>query len=244
MCRIKAGSFVAGTDDPSYRGDHLPAQRVEVGGFLLDQYEVTNAQFAKYLNDIGSHQTCPGETDDACIILANVNPRTTILLEDGRYRPKEGLEDHPVHTVSWLAAKQYCEWAGKRLPTEFEWEYAARHDPRTGHDRVYPWGDEMEPGHANCDEEVCADGFEATAPVGSFTGRNGQEDGRSAFGVANMGGNAWEWTTCSGACSRGGAVIRGASFMAPNRETPAFERHRPQHDAAIFFSAGLRCVSS
>lgn len=138
------------------------AHRVRLSrGFLLDQYEVTIAQFDKFLsqrperNDCGE-QPCRHERSD--------------------------LPDLPVHAY-FAGAIAYCEWAGKRLPTEAEWEYAARHDPVSNRDVRYPWGNEARPDAANC---RCGHEAELTRG-GSFP------LDRSAIGAFDMAANASEW---------------------------------------------------
>jgi formylglycine-generating enzyme required for sulfatase activity len=168
-------------------GVEKPVHTVTLDGFWIDRYEVTNAQYAAFLNDQGN-QTEGGVTwldieGDGCLIEQS----------DGEFRPKSGYADHPVICVSWYGARAYAEWVGGRLPTEAEWEYAAR-----GPDgNVYPWGDDFDGARANFCDTNCTydwgateydDGYERTAPVGSFP------DGVSWCGVQDLVGNVWEWT--------------------------------------------------
>ena len=170
MVYVPAGEFIMGSDEGS--SDEQPVHTVYLGAFCIDKYEVTNAQFAQFLNEQGN-QVEGGVTwldleDDYCLIKQM----------GGEYQPKSGYKDHPVVTVSWYGARAYCQWAGKRLPTEAEWEKACR-----GTDgRTYPWGEVIDCDHAQygkCGGE--------TVPVRS------KPKGASPYGTLDMAGNVEEW---------------------------------------------------
>ena len=159
MMAIPAGEFTMGSDVE----DERPAHVVFVGAFEIDMFEVTNEEFARFVE----------ETD-----------YVTDAEKEGDSMPwrvyAEGKPKHPVVKVSWNDAKAYCEWVGKRLPTEAEWEKAAR-----GTDaRIYPWGNEWDVAKANTKEA----GYRGTIIVGSLP------DGASPYGVMDMAGNVAEWT--------------------------------------------------
>ncbi len=166
----------------------MPQHAVKLDAFWIDQAEVTNAQFADFLN-VRGNQVEEGipwlEIDDDYALIEQVGDV---------YQPIEGYADHPVIEVSWAGAAAYCAWTGARLPTEAEWEYAAR-GPQS---LVYPWGDTFECQHGNFDDETeldayivggraGCDGYVRTAPVGSFP------SGKSWCGAWDMAGNVWEW---------------------------------------------------
>ena len=162
MVMIPAGPFIMGsdTDDP----DETPQQQVDLPAFEIDLFEVTNAQFAAFVETAG-YQTDEEKGGGA----------------GWRSFYTEGKDNHPAVKVSWNDALAYCQWAGKRLPSEAEWEKAAR-----GTDgRVYPWGNDWDPEKAN----ARATGYRGTIPVGSLGA------GVSPYGVFDMGGNVWEWTS-------------------------------------------------
>ncbi|HWP23028.1 MAG TPA: formylglycine-generating enzyme family protein, partial [Candidatus Binatia bacterium] len=191
MVAIPAGEFVMGLEQGE-PGEE-PAHRVELSAYSIDRHETTNAEFAEFASVTG-HVTDP--------------ERSGVGWDwDGEWREKknadwrhphgpessiQGLDRHPVVQVSWNDARAYCRWRGKRLPTEAEWEHAAR-----GYDRrVYPWGNEpprketryrASYGYDRCCRADGGDGYFFTAPVGSFPG------GRSPFGIEDMAGNVWEW---------------------------------------------------
>lgn len=199
MCKIAGGTFFMGTDDKEAGlKNEWPRHEVHLSPYYIDQFEVTVAQVMHYLNAVGSHEGCESATDGECVALAS-SSSSPILLEEGRYLAPPGMERHPFVWINLEGARRYCAWVGKRLPTEAEWEFAGRHDPETGRDLVYPWGDEFEPGRAACGEPACRDGFENLAPVGTFDGTGGRKDGSSPWGVHDLVGNAAEWVAdCAG----------------------------------------------
>jgi len=153
---IQGGTFILGSDSGSE--DETPQQDLIISAFNVDIYPVTNAEYKEFVDATGHNP-----------------PRTW---DDGTFA--DGTADHPVTWVNWNDAKAYCEWAGKRLPTEFEWERAAR-----GTDgRTYPWGDAFDAAKCNSKES----GLGGTSAVGSYP------DGASPDGVFDMAGNVWEWT--------------------------------------------------
>lgn len=182
---IAAGEFIMGSD--TGRSDERPQHPVYLDAFEMDRYEVTNAQYLRFLRAAG-----------------RLPPR---------YWPGDeyptGQADYPVVGVSWQDANDYCAWAGKRLPTEAEWEKACR-----GADaRLYPWGNAWEPRRANIDisiqtlrgasqtasESTVWDTAWQLAQVTPQSGKPGLEpvgshvDGASPYGILDLAGNASEW---------------------------------------------------
>jgi formylglycine-generating enzyme required for sulfatase activity len=153
--------------------DELPVHSVYLDAYQIMRYEVTNKQYAQCV----SNGTCLGQ-DNA----GNIIP----YLSDVAYA------DHPVVDVNWFQAQNYCQWIGARLPTESEWEKAARGT----NGRIYPWGNDFNGNVANLCDTNCLfdwanknydDGYEKTSPVGSYP------DGVGPYGVYDMAGNVWEW---------------------------------------------------
>ena len=174
MVYIPAGDFLLGAGDNDSNGDtdELPQLTVYVDAFWMDQFEVTNRQY----------QICVDA--GACLPPADFESATRFT-----YYDDQNFADYPVINVSWINAVDYCQWRDARLPTEAEWEKAARGDSGF----IYPWGDTFEDLHSNycastilCPDEP-EDGFKDTSPVGSFPA------GASPFGVHDMAGNVNEW---------------------------------------------------
>lgn len=246
--------------------DERPQRGVRLKTYAIDRYEVTNAQYRKFLDDVKregdaawAHPAQPKDKDHTPRYWKEFNP----LLKDAGYAKLAQFNagtftgDHtPVVGVDWFDAYAYAQWAGKRLPTEAEWELAAR-----GHDgRRWPWGDDWSWGLCNIVGEKTGadvraqgrekDGYIYPAPVGSFPA------GRSPFGCDDMAGNAAEWVadwyaadayrSDSAVNPRGpqaGAarVVRGGSSQNfPSQTRCAVRAHR-EPDFRTFI-LGFRCA--
>ncbi len=201
MIGVPAGRYGLGRDDgpPSER----PAHRVALDAFRIDRTEVTNAAFAEFLDALGIRPVgeaaagavapgnLPGEAAALFLegregsrlypIIALDDDQARIGVAGGRFVVTPGYEDHPVTETTWAGARAYCAWRGGRLPTEAEWEAAAR----GGEARLYPWGDA--PPDADRVHRSWRPGD--TAPVGTHPA------GASAFGALDMSGSLAEWTS-------------------------------------------------
>jgi len=165
MITIPAGEFLMGSPEGKGRADERPQRAVYLDAFVIDQVEVTNQRYMEFVKSTG-HRTPP-------------NPYGT-----GPLVSITGIEQLPVVQTTWYDAKAYCGWAKKRLPTEAEWEKAAR-----GTDgRLYPWGNDPPTGkRANFDREW--EDEHTLHVVGSLP------DGDSPYGVKDMAGNVREWVS-------------------------------------------------
>ncbi len=221
MVYVPGGTFKMGSDgnDPDARDDEFPEHTVTLDGFWIDQTEVNNAQFAAFLNDHGN------TTDRGAQAVELNRGYCQIRLEDGAYRVAKAT-DRPVVMVTWYGADQYCKWVGGRLPTEAEWEYAAR---GPGGYR-YPWGDDP----PACDFARYGDCPRSPTQVGSLP------DGASWCGAFDMAGNVWEWVADwfgrypatpqenpTGPTSGSFRVQRGGGWHSPQWQVRATYR---QHD--------------
>jgi formylglycine-generating enzyme len=219
MVWVPGGEFLMGSD--RHYPEEAPAHRVRVGGFWMDRFQVTNEQFRRFVKATGHvtvAQRPPNPADYAAAKPDLLVPGSTVFVQPRhavdlrnhyhwwRYVPGadwrhptgpastiRGLSKHPVVHVAWDDVQAYAHWAGKQLPTEAEWEFAAR----GGLDGAeYTWGDEFLPAGrymANTWQgefptvNTKLDGFAWTAPVGCFP--------PNGYGLYDMAGNVWEWTT-------------------------------------------------
>lgn len=285
MIRIPGGSFLMGSND-FYR-EERPVRRVSVGGFWIDRYPVTNAEFGRFIAATGYLTLCERppdpalypDADPALLVPGSAvfrkPPRPVSLHDSGAWweyapgadwRHPEGpgstiadRDDHPVIHVAYEDAVAYAVWAGKELPSETEWEYAARGGLESA---VYAWGDEFAPeGRLMANtwqgrfpwENLASDGYAGTSPVGAFPA--------NGYGLYDMIGNVWEWTAtpfaqaridapkpacCAPAEPGAGAqrVVKGGSHLcAPNyclRYRPAARQGEAVDTSTCHI--GFRCV--
>ncbi|MGB0386794.1 MAG: SUMF1/EgtB/PvdO family nonheme iron enzyme [Ardenticatenaceae bacterium] len=199
---VPQGKFLMGSKegDPDADDDEHPQHEVYLDAFWIDKTEVTNKMFARFVDQTG-HQTDAEKQGSASPFTGTSWEETEGADWQHPHGPDssvEGLEQHPVVQVTWNDAKAYCQWAGRRLPTEAEWEKAARGVPTQEGSRIYPWGNQPVTGNrANLCDKNCPrsrridsidDGYEFTAPVGTYP------DGASPYGALDMAGNVSEWT--------------------------------------------------
>jgi formylglycine-generating enzyme required for sulfatase activity len=288
MVWIPPGKMTMGAVDG--KPDAQKMHDVKISGFWMDKTEVTNEQFARFVKETGyitvaerrlvATSSSEEHAAGAWVFTPPVNPQTIgdlwRLVPGANWRhplgPQssiEGRDKFPVVQVCWEDAMRFASWAGKRLPTEAEWEYAARggaiHD-------AYVWGRELTPGgrwQANVWQgqfplkDTGEDGFTGLAPVGSFPPNN--------FGLVDMAGNAWEWCAdwydadyyrksphadppgpeasfdpdepnpkVPKRVLRGGSYLSGENNGAAYR--PSYRLARPPNDAAC--DVGFRCARS
>lgn len=236
MVYVPAGTFMmgSGVDDPDAYEIEQPQHEVRLDAFWLDRTEVSNAQYAMCIKE------------DACDASTIVN---------GDF---ENEDKYPAVNVSWQDASNYCNWIGGRLPTEAEWEYAAR----GSNSLIYPWGNDFDGTKLNYCDSDCpldwrdtgqADGFATTAPVASYS-----PAGDSWVGAADMAGNVWEWVADwygshyyqtitapvenpIGPESSKWKVLRGGSWRSNQRYMRAANRINGLPDARAN-DVGFRCV--
>lgn len=227
-------------DDPDSDYDEWPQRSVELQAFWIDQTEVSSAQFATFLN------TSANQQGGGAYWLDTADPDVRVSWDGESWRPHPGFEQHPVVEVTWYGAKAFCEWAGGRLPTEAEWEKAAR-----GTDgRSFPWGEGI-----SCDQaQFGSCSGEGTIAVGS------KPAGASPYGLLDMAGNAWEWVADlyvadyylwaplqapTGPDSGDFLVLRGGSWYHDGRHSrTANRRHNAPTKTPKMITASGACRTS
>lgn len=200
MIRIPAGTYTVGTENAG--STYAPIQEINLPEFWIDQYEVSNAGYAQFLT----------ETD-----------REAPTDWPGDAAPTDE-ENHPVDNITWADATAYCAWAGKRLPTEGEWEVAAR----GSEGRLFPWGN---------NQSVVPLPQSGTYPVG------GKPTNQSSFGVFDMAGNVWEWVGEPYApIEEGHQVLRGGAngFL----QNMVYRLEGAPETPTMIATAGIRCAAS
>jgi len=214
MINLLGGTFLMGSNDADgWASDgEGPIRPITVDPFWIDSTTVTNAQFEAFVKETG--YVTEAERFGWSYVFLTLLPRSKqrklretstvqglnwwYAVEGASWHKPEGpgshlkkRMDHPVVQISWTDALQYAHWAGKRLPTEAEWEYAARGGQEQ---QRYPWGEELTPGNRHrCNiwqgdfprHNTAEDGYEGTAPARSFRPND--------FGLYNVAGNVWEW---------------------------------------------------
>jgi formylglycine-generating enzyme len=228
---LPGGTFRMGTDDKDGfpEDNEGPVREVIVAPFAIDPYCVSNARFAEFVEATGYRTDAerfgwsyvfakflpgavrktaprPPQTPWWCGV-----PGAYWRHPEGPDSDLDGRSDHPAVHISWRDATAYCQWAGGRLPTEVEWEYAAR----GGLDQArYPWGDELTPGGEHrCNiwqgrfpvHNTTEDGYAGTAPVDAYR--------PNGYGLFNTSGNVWEWCADPFAAGMSERSMRGGSYL-------------------------------
>jgi formylglycine-generating enzyme required for sulfatase activity len=219
MVLIPAGPFTMGNDGGD--AEDAPAQTIDLPAFEMDKFEVSNDDFALFVDSTGYVTDAENSGSHSWQEYA------------------EGKGNHPVVKVTWNDAVAFCEWAGKRLPTEQEWEKAARGDDA----RTYPWGNDFDASLANVKDT----GLRGTTASGSFPG------GASPYGVEDIAGNVWEWTASWFKAYDGGAndnpyygerfrVTRGGAWFEEAAQVTTYNRNAADPDITANDDLGFRCV--
>lgn len=223
MVQIPEGPFTMGSNDGD--PDESPEHQIFLKGFFIDRREVSQEEYARFAK-----------------MTKRPMPRIEVFEDD---QSKLLKPEYAVMSVSWDEAAAYCKWAGKRLPTEAEWEKAGRGEGR----RKYPWGDKFATNVANVDGSE--DGYKYLAPPGSF------EAGRSPYGIDDMTGNVAEWVADSydehyykkapyqnpkGPATAELKVVRGGSWRETEHNARLSKRFAAKHWRADI-TIGIRCAS-
>ena len=241
MSYIPGGSWSIGSTDQQRQQwqatygwssllNETPPSPITTTGFFLDLYEVTNSEYAQFIS--ATNNPVPRNPFDP--------ENLSVWNTDGSF-PQE-FANHPVVNLTWGDARAYCDWAGKRLPTEAEWERAAKGDAT----HTWPWGEEWDSSFANTAENR----QESTTPVGSYP------DHRGPYGTYDLAGNVWEWTSTlyrpypynatdgrESAAAAGARSLRGGSWLDDNKAAHVTGRNSLQPELTNV-NVGFRCAQS
>jgi len=255
MVLIPSGSFYMGSSGTDYPLDEQPKHKVYLDAYYIDRYEISNANFVKFLNSIKPDEGI-NKTRWQWVVIRNdleTDQRTEwfpteIIYINGHYEVLKGFENYPVISVSWFAADAYCKWAGERLPTEAEWERAARGGLKG---RDFPWGNQLptlDSGIAFNKRWVDNSLPAPTVPVNTYP--------YNKFGIYGMAGNAAEWIldwyspvyyqssprkNPMGPSSGTRKVVRGGSWASPMMGIRVAVRYS-YPPSALPAMVGFRCV--
>ncbi|XP_074870087.1 inactive C-alpha-formylglycine-generating enzyme 2 [Carettochelys insculpta] len=269
MVKLPGGKFQMGANLPDSKNEG-PLQEVTVKSFAIDKYPVTNRDFREFVRE-KKYKT---EAEDfgwsfvfEDLVSEELKKKVTQKLESAPWwlpidkafwrqpaGPGSGIKsklDYPVLHVSWNDAQAYCKWKGKRMPTEEEWEFAARGGLEN---RVYPWGNKFQPNRTNLwqgtfpNVDTTEDGYHGVSPVKAFPPQNN-------YGLYDLLGNTWEWTASEyqphGPTSRQRGqkmhVLRGASWIdtvdgSANHKACVYTRMGNTPDSASD-NLGFRCAA-
>jgi formylglycine-generating enzyme len=276
MVLLPGGDFTYGTDDRlGHPADgEWPSRTVTLTPFWIDRCAVTNTEFAAFVKAT-DFVTEAERLGWSCVFHDQLDPEARgsvrgrmggaewwLGVDDACWKRPfgpgsrlRGLMNHPVVHVSWNDAMAYADWAGKRLPTEAEWEYAARGGTQT----IFPWGDDLEQdGKHHCNvfqgtfptQDTSADGWHGTCPVDEFA--------PNGFGLHNVCGNTWEWLLDGWSIDRGALpqhdpiqavinehrTIRGGSYLCHHSYCLRYRVAARSHNTIDSATGhmGIRCV--
>jgi len=164
--------------------DSAPEHSVTINPFQMERYEVTYEQYMAFLNSMGPNSHLNGCDGQPCLATRNESDTSNVTFDSANYRVPDIIRNFPVTNVTWYGANTYCRSIGRRLPTEAEWEHAARGSQNT----LYPWGNTFDTTRANTNRPPADDpSLEGAEPVDSYP------NGVSEYGVFNLAGNVAEW---------------------------------------------------
>ncbi|XP_073931896.1 inactive C-alpha-formylglycine-generating enzyme 2 isoform X3 [Castor canadensis] len=256
MVQLPGGTFLMGTNASNGRDGEGPVREVTVQPFTMDIFPVTNKDFSS------AWPATPDPAWSSCRLALKVFALIVAKTQASRKSPKSvslhpgcqpagpgsGIRERlefPVVHVSWNDARAYCAWRGKRLPTEEEWEFAARGGLKG---QVYPWGNKFQPNRTNLWQgkfpkgDKAEDGFHGLSPVNAFPPQN-------KYGLYDLMGNVWEWTASTyQAADQDMRVLRGASWIdtadgSANHRARVTTRMGNTPDSASD-NLGFRCAST